>query len=48
MLYKYGKRMRDFFFFWGGGAFYLYFSLVFYRLRAFLIINNYSTSARWI
>ena len=32
MLYKYGKRTRDFL--W---RFYCYFSLVFYILRAFLI-----------
>ena len=32
MLYKYGKRPRDFF-----GHFYCYFSLVFYILGAFLI-----------
>ena len=32
MLYKYGKRKRNF-----GGRFYLYFSLVFYILGAFLI-----------
>ena len=32
MLYKYGKRTRDFL-----GRFYCYFSLVFYILRAFLI-----------
>ena len=81
MLYKYGKRTRDFV-----GRFYCYFSLVFYILGAFLtnyelylseyknvsvvenaignisvlkkkelitislrcLINNYSTSARWI
>ena len=32
MLYKYGKRTRDFF-----GCFYCYFSLVYYILGAFLI-----------
>ena len=32
MLYKYGKRTRDFF-----GRFYCYFSLVFYILGVFLI-----------
>ena len=34
MLYKYGKRTRDFF-----GRFYCYFSLVFYILGAFGVVG---------
>lgn len=43
MLHKYGKHTRDFL-----GLFNLYFSLVFYLLRVFLIKKNYSTHTCWI
>lgn len=43
MLYKYGKRMCNFF--W---VFYFCFSLVFYIMGACSMKKNYSTCACWI